>query len=277
MQLTAEQHDRLDTWGIDHLEPVDHQPGVWWARQGDAYVVVKSGERDDRAREAAALRAFGPASADVVAYDDHVALLVVERMILGDDIRPLARADDDAATREIAQLVTRLHTDQGDAGSLPNLAMIGTAFDAPADDRLPRALVRGAQGVFRELVDDTVESRVLHGDLHHMNVLRHGDQWRAIDPHGWVGDPTFEPAAMLANPRNMQESGDARGMDGSDLAARVRRRARIIAEVTGYDVQRIEAWAFVGCVIAELWMIESHNIVHGAPMAVAQELMARGV
>ncbi len=277
MHLTAAQRDRLDTWGVDRLESVDHQPGVWWARQGSAYVVVKSGERDDRAREAAALRAFGPAAADVVVHDDRLALLVVERMILGYDIRPLARADDDAATREIAQLVTRLHADQGDAGSLPDLALIGTAFDAPADGRLPRELVLEAHGVFRELVDDTVESRVLHGDLHHMNVLRHGDQWRAIDPHGWVGDPTFEPAAMLANPRNMQESGDARGMDGSGLAARVRRRARIIAEVTGYDVQRIEAWAFVGCVIAELWMIESHNIVHGAPLAVAQELRARGV
>ncbi len=274
MELTAEQWERLDQWGIDALEEVESQPGVWWARQGDAYVVVKTGERDDRAREAAALRAFGPAAAEVVAHDDHLALLVVERMILGDDIRPLARQDDDAATREIAHLVTRLHADQGDVGSLPQLAMIGTAFDAPADDRLPRELVQRASGVFRGLVDDSVESRVLHGDLHHMNVLRHGDQWRAIDPHGWIGDPAFEAAAMLANPRNMQESGDARGMDGSDLAARVRRRAQIIAEVTGYDVRRIEAWAFVGCVIAELWMIESHNIVHGAPMAVAEALLA---
>ncbi|MEK9665178.1 MAG: aminoglycoside phosphotransferase family protein [Candidatus Nanopelagicales bacterium] len=275
MDLSLAQHARLDTWGIDCLDPVDHQPGLWWARQGDRFVVVKTGEPADRAREAAALRAFGPAAADVVAYDEALALLVVERMILGDDIRPLARADDDAATREIGLLIARLHTDQHVAEDLPALARNGAAFAHPADPRLPADDEQAARSVFDDLIAAEVEAVVLHGDLHHMNVLRHGEQWRAIDPHGWVGDPTFEAAAMLANPRNMLESGDARGMDGSDLAARVRRRTRIVAEVTGYDVERIEAWAFVGCVIAELWMIESHDLIHGAPLAVAQELLAR--
>jgi len=30
----------------------------------------------------------------------------------------------------------------------------------------------------------------------------------------------------------------------------------------------------VGCLIAELWMIESHNLVHGAPLSVAQSLLS---
>ena len=41
---------------------------------------------------------------------------------------------------------------------------------------------------------------VLHGDLHHDNVLRHGDGWVVIDPHGYVGDAAVEPATMLYNP-----------------------------------------------------------------------------
>ena len=35
----------------------------------------------------------------------------------------------------------------------------------------------------------TSEAVVLHGDLHHDNVLRDGDGWVVIDPHGYVGDP----------------------------------------------------------------------------------------
>jgi hypothetical protein len=63
-------------------------------------------------------------------------------------------------------------------------------------------------------------------------------------------------------------------MDGRDLAARARRRAAIYDEVTGYDEERLRAWGLVGCVIAELWMIESHDLVHGAPLAVAEVLLS---
>ena len=98
-----------------------------------------------------------------------------------------------------------------------------------------------------------------------------------IDPHGWVGDPAFEAAALLANPRGLVEGGDARGMDGRELAVKARRRAEVYAEATGYDVDRLRAWGFVGCVIAELWMIESHDLVHGAPLAVAEALLVQGL
>jgi streptomycin 6-kinase len=118
---------------------------------------------------------------------------------------------------------------------------------------------------------------VLHGDLQHFNVLNSGEGWRAIDPHGWFGDPAFEAAALVANPRGLVEGGDARGMDGRDLASRARRRTGIYAEATGYDVDRLRAWGFVGCVIAELWMIESHDLVHGAPLAVAETLLEQGI
>lgn len=274
---TPVQRDRLAEWGIDRLEPIEHQAWIWWARRGPSYVVVKVGDVADRAREAAALRSYGSAAADLIAHDHDLGLLVVERMILGDDIRPLARIDDDAATHEIALLVQRLHADQSPPADLPALRDIGSAFDAPPDVRVPEHLVRAARRTFDDLIADDTESVVLHGDLHHMNVLRHGEQWRAIDPHGWVGDPAFEAAAMLANPRGMQESGDARGMDGREFAARVERRSAIYADVTGQDLARVRAWGFVGCIIAELWMIESHDLVHGAPLAVAEELLARGI
>ena len=66
-------------------------------------------------------------------------------------------------------------------------------------------------------------------------------------------------------------------MDGRDLATRSRRRAEIYADVTGYDLARLRAWGFVGCVIAELWMLESHDLVHGAPLAVAEALVNQGL
>ena len=220
-----------------------------------------------------ALRAFDDeAATSVVEHDLELGLLVTGRLLPGDDIRPLARTDDDAATREIAALAAQLHAYQVGGADLPHLREIGAAFDRSADPRIPESLIADAQRVFLELMADVVDPVVLHGHLQHINVLNTGEGWRAIDPHGWIGDPAFESAALLANPRGLVEGGDARGMDGRELARKARRRADIYAEITGYDADRLRSWGFVGCVIAELWMIQSHDLVHGAPLAVAEAL-----
>ncbi len=273
MSLSPEQQERLVDWQVHSLSQVDDHPFAWWAFAGDEHVVVKAGDAGERSREALALQAFGSGATPVIAHDHGLGLLVTRRVLPGDDIRPLARLDDDEATRTIALLAMRLHGDQAPVEGLPPLRDIATAFDAAPDPRLPHRVVDAARRLLDELLSDDRASRALHGDLQHHNVLRSGDDWLAIDPHGWVGDPAFEAAALLANPRGLVESGDARGMDGRELAARSRRRAAIYAEVTGYDVTRLRSWGLVGCVIAELWMIESHDLVHGAPLAVAEALL----
>lgn len=271
--LTPQQQARLAQWGVAPLGQVDDHPFAWWAMRNDAYVVVKAGDPAARAREARALRAFGSGAARVVEFDQALGVLVTERLLPGDDIRPLARVDDDEATRRVAEVAVLLRAQQAVAPDLPPLASIGAAFDGPEDARVPEAVRQRAHAVFRELLATPVDAVVLHGDLHHMNVLRSHDGWRAIDPHGWLGDPAFEPAALLANPRGLVEGGDARGMDGRALAERSRRRSAIYAEAAGLDLGRVRAWGFVGCVIAELWMLESHNLIHGAPLAVAEAML----
>jgi streptomycin 6-kinase len=275
--LTAEQWAALDEWGVDRLEPVDSYSWVWWARQADQHVMVKAGDAVARSREGWALTSFRGGAARLCNQDHALGLIVVERILPGDDIRPLSRVDDDAATQEIAQLAARLHSQQTAVAELPHLREIGIAFEGTSDPRLPASLVAAARRMFEELVESPGPEVTLHGDLHHMNVLRGTAGWMAIDPHGWVGDPAFEAAPMLANPRAMiEEGGDARGMDGRDLARRVIRRAEVYSEVAGLDSARVRAWALVGCVIAELWMLEGHNMIHGAPLAVAEALLAEG-
>ncbi|MFZ8925260.1 MAG: hypothetical protein ACO3CU_00640, partial [Candidatus Nanopelagicales bacterium] len=96
MTLTAAQSAALVRWRIDQLEQVDDHPFAWWAMRGEDYVVVKAGDVEQRRREAVALRAFdGDAATSVVEHDLDLGLLVTERLLPGDDIRPLARADDD--------------------------------------------------------------------------------------------------------------------------------------------------------------------------------------
>src|SRR5688572_6817005 len=70
----------------------------------------------------------------------------------------------------------------------------------PGDHRLPRALVERAGRLFDALCASAPARVVVHGDLHHDNVLRaEREPWLAIDPHGVVGDPGYEARSMVYN------------------------------------------------------------------------------
>ena len=256
-----------------------------YARRGDRHVVIKTGCLDDLQREARALSALGASAVeviDLVSVDSSTAQLITARVLPGDDLRPTARMDDDAATRIVAELISDMRVDQADrpdrTGLLPALPGVLDPLRECRDDRVPGTLVDAALHLGAELATSG-EPVVLHGDLQHRNIARslNGDvsDWKIIDAHGWWGDACFEAVALLVAPESVllgSEVIDARGMPGEPLVGRMRRRIDIIAEVTGDDRDRLRSWAFVGALIAEARMVSQHDLVHGAPLALAHAL-----
>ena len=249
--------------------------GVWFARWSARHVVVKRGRPALLQREAAALTALAPAAVAMlwcssVPAPDGLATLVTERVLLGDDLYPLIEGDDDGATREIARLILRMHeasTPLVRSQPLPPLREIVAILDID-DPRLPADLIARARATITELA---AGESILHGDLHHGNAVRRGPHpvdgrstWVAIDPHGWLGDPVFDAAPALANPRSLP-AGDPLGP--------TLRRVAILAEETGWDRGRIRAWAFAGAVLAEALLLREHGLVHGGPLALARALV----
>src|SRR5690606_23152783 len=51
-----------------------------------------------------------------------------------------------------------------------------------------------------ELIATSHKTVLLHGDLHHDNILKNSDGWVVIDPKGFIGDPVYEVAAFIRNP-----------------------------------------------------------------------------
>ncbi len=107
-----------------------------------------------------------------------------------------------------------------------------------------------AAGVFVELCDSMDAPVVLHGDLHHFNVLRsdaHG--WLAIDPKGVVGEPAYETGALLRNPKPAL-------LELPDPARTLRRRADALAEALDFDAARVYGWAYAQAVLSAAWSVE---------------------
>ncbi|TYK46021.1 aminoglycoside phosphotransferase family protein [Actinomadura decatromicini] len=226
------------------------------------------------AHEAAALGIFGGRGAvRLLAHDAERGALLLERATPGTLARDLVPHRDEEATAAVVEVIRRLHRKPPPDCALPDLAETeGASFAGHldrfhGDDPLPRHLVERAAGLLAELSADG-ERVVLHGDLHHDNVLRaEREPWLAIDPHGYVGDPGYDTGALLYNP----DPGDR----GAEKLRLLPARIEQLADGLGMPRERVEAWGFVVSVLSEVWTTEDGGAPDGGPLAVAFHLLPR--
>ncbi len=154
----------------------------------------------------------------------------------------------------MAGLYPRMHVP-----ALPQLRTVTSYVDRwldelaalPRDLAPPRRLVEQALSLGRDLVADPASTgRMIHGDLHHENVLAaEREPWLVIDPKPMSGDPHYEPAPMLWNRwDDVVASGDVR--------AAVRRRFHALVDAGGLDEDRARDWVVVRMVLNAGWAVQ---------------------
>ncbi len=53
---------------------------------------------------------------------------------------------------------------------------------------IPDEIVIKSKHLRDDLLKSTTKEVLLHGDLHHDNILKNGDSWLVIDPKEFIGD-----------------------------------------------------------------------------------------
>ena len=218
--------------------------------------------------EAEALRLFdGRGATRLLAEDPARGALLIERADPGTPVAGLA--DDERATAALIEVGRRLHRVPPAGCTLPHLRTLRGGFTrylAAAGGPIPRRMVQRAAELFDDLCATAPRETVLHGDLHHGNVLRAGrEPWLAIDPHGFVGDPGYDGGALLYNPH--PEDTDPRLLRA--VPARIEQLAG-----TG-PADRVVAWGFVMGVLSELWTVEASGMARSRAIEVARLLEPR--
>ncbi|MHB8576967.1 MAG: aminoglycoside phosphotransferase family protein [Dehalococcoidia bacterium] len=216
--------------------------------------------------EIAALRVYGGQGAvRLEESDPEGCALLLERLIPGEMLSTLT--DDDEATRIAAGVMHRLWRPTPTEHGFPHLDRWTRSLQRLRPDvdggtgPLPADLIARAQALLQELLASAAEPVLLHGDLHHFNILRaEREPWLAIDPKGIVGEPAFDTGTLLLNPRP-----DMYAWPNVDRI--LRRRIAILAETLSLDHERIRAWAFVEAMLSASWTAEDER--HGWEPAVA--------
>lgn len=218
-------------WGLS-LGPAF--PGARYsyvAAAGEGAVLkVTPSEDDESDEEADALELWsGDGAVRLLRRDRERRALLLERVTPGTELAALAQRDEECATAIAVGVAERLWR------------RAGRPFRR-LSDHVPRWLARpsGAPGaellpLARTLYETLGAGRetLVHGDLHHHNLLAGDSGYVAIDPKPMLGEPEYDVASFLWNPLSYRMR----------LDVTERRIAAFAA--AGLDEERIRAWAVI--------------------------------
>jgi streptomycin 6-kinase len=229
---------------------------------------------DGMLSEIAALRLYdGHGMAQLLEADAERGAFVLERLAPGAPLATMAPIDDERTTSIAAEVMRQLW--QGPAGAPPADPLYGTIADWAEGMRrmrdyfdggsgpLPRALVEQAESLFADLLASQAAPVLLHGDLHHENILSaERAPWLAIDPQGIIGEPAYEVGALLRN-HVLELPNPGRVMA---------RRVDQLAEQLEFDRGRVRGWGLAQAVLSAWWSIEDHGYGWEGAIACAELL-----
>lgn len=200
----------------------------------------------------------GEGAAPVLAHDGEA--LLMERangsVSLG---HMVSCGQDDEATRIICAVVRRLHIPR--TKPLPALVPLVKRFEALwSAAATHRGVYEQSAETARQLFRCPREVTVLHGDIHHGNVLDFGPKgWLAIDPKGLYGERGFDYANIFCNP----------DIKSALAPGCFERRIGVVAQASEIDRRRLLQWVLAWTGLSAAWMLED-DIDPNVPLEVAK-------
>jgi streptomycin 6-kinase len=192
----------------------------------DGRVLKVSWEGDDESLNEPDALELWDGNGAVRAYRRSGRAVLEERALPGEDISSL---EEDAATAIAVDIAQKLWR----PASAP-FRSVQRDVDRWLDEA--RSEGSGLAALARELFETVGVNPqwVVHGDLHHHNILRHGGRFVAIDPKPYLADREYDVPSFLWNPMN------------NYMADRERTERRIAAFVAiGLDDFKIRAWSVI--------------------------------
>ncbi len=239
-----------NTYGLSNLKPVNNLSYnyVLSGFQGPQPIILKLGlDIDGFKREAAALMAF-EGFCVVQVFSESRGFLLLECAVPGVSLKSHFPKNDDAAINITANVIKRLHK-----APIPNTHAFPHVKDwlegLNGGLEIPVQTLQKAREIRDKLLKTAEPDVLLHGDLHHDNILQNGNDWVVIDPKGVIGEPAYEVAAFIRNP--MPEL-----LTHADALNVMHNRVTRFAELLELPSQRILDWCFVQAVLAWAWALE---------------------
>lgn len=252
-----------NNWNLSEIIPVSNMTFNYVAKailNTKEHVVLKiSYDEQSIINEKRALAKFGlHGSIKLIDYNGQYNALLLQQAIPGITLKSLYRDNPDYVMNCYVETMQKLHHQHYHQQQLleesnsTHMADWLKALDEPSLKQIPTTLLNKAIELRNKMLASPKPLIFIHGDLHHDNILKHGNEWLSIDPKGVIGEAEFEIAAFdflyiseLAATSNVKS-----------LFAK---RVESLAQKSGLDAQRIKGWVFVRLILMAAWFIEDNG------------------
>lgn len=252
--------------------------------QNDKPIILKlSLDINGLKREVNALRAFKKYGA-VVVLEEEDGVLILERALPGQSLKAYFPDRDDEAVKIVCDVIKRLHQAPIAGVERPSpmlhchceeifrstsqsrefiykcsqndyIAGLLRSVAPRNDDKLATEIklhLNRALALEEELLKSPEPPVLLHGDLHHENIIQNGDSWVAIDPKGYIGESAYEVAAFIRNPIPDL-------LQHKNAIEIIKRRISLFAKHLDLSEERIKTWCYIGGVQSWIWALEDNG------------------
>ncbi|SLM49777.1 putative Streptomycin 3''-kinase [Nitrospira japonica] len=196
-----------------------------------------------------ALKCFqGPRAVKLLDSDDGAMLL---EHLDGGELSHLVKQGSDAqAAHIICDVLDALHSYAGETpAGIQGLHHEFQSLFTRARGEKPDSIFRRAAKVAETLIATESNRRLLHGDIHHGNILKSSSRgWVAIDPQGLFGERTYDVANSFFNPDEVPHMVGTR--------ERIDLLATIFSERLQVDRLRILQFAYAHGSLSASWHID---------------------
>ncbi|MHC0039564.1 aminoglycoside phosphotransferase family protein [Pseudoneobacillus sp. C159] len=245
-----------ERWGLKVTEPFELSfnfvAAAILSENGGQVVLKLSIPSKDFLNELEALKLFHQHNRNIVKlidYDEEKGIILLERLQPGQMLATLE--DDEQATRIAANVLkdfwipappnTKLPTTRNREESLIKIRKNNPHAIGP----IPGVWLEEAETVFKEAHLTGTREYLLHGDLHHYNILTHGDSWMVIDPQGLIGEREYDLIQFLLNK-----------LPKEHVLEVIEKRIEIFVDELGLNKERILIWGVAHSVLSTAWSVE---------------------
>lgn len=239
----------MDQWGLREPQIIyKREQSAVWSGESDRFgqVILKWNSTGQLASEYRTLRNLqGRPCCQVFAYDEARGLLLEERILPGTVLRqePSPEKRIEALTKVFREIHVPCQAGETYLDWLDKACAFCESHGMPGN---LSQMAKRARNHCAELFAAYPERVLLHGDLHHDNLLLRGDgSYAVIDPKGVVGPEILDLPRFLLNEADM-----------SDDPAHMERIISLVSRSCGYPEEDLRKALFLEAVLANVWCVE---------------------
>jgi len=188
-------------------------------------------------------------------YEADVAngVLLIERITPGTQLRDEPNLN--TRLELFCSIFRGLHKPPADKSKYPTymhwVSRITAYMQARTDHKALSKKMTKAEEICRNLWAKYTKEMLLHGDLHHDNILQSNKGYRVIDPKGVVGDPVFDIPRFILNENDLDK--------GNNFANIVSILAKKL-DIPQHDIRQL---FYIEMCMAICWNVESNSYEDG--------------